>query len=69
MVQNADSADDLASNTCLLEAVDIGRVTDDERSAGRFFTASHSDSASRLKENFINVSVEHVSAAMDSAKA
>ena len=34
MVQNADSADDLAGNTCLLEAVYIGRVTDYERSAG-----------------------------------
>ena len=68
MVQNADRADDLSGDSCLLEAVDIGRIADYERSAGRFFTTSHADSASRLEENFINIRVEHVSTAVDSAK-
>ena len=68
MVHDADGADDFANNSGLAEGRHVGRVTDDERGTGRFLTASHTYSASTLEKNFVDIRVQHVGAAVDSAK-
>ena len=69
MIQDANGADDLAGDTCLLEAAHVGRVADNQWCAGRLFTASDTASTAIIVEkNFINVGIKHVGTAMDSAK-
>ena len=68
VVHNADGTDDLSSNSGFFQARDVGWVADYERGARRLFTASHTDGASRLEKNLINIRVKHIGATVNGAQ-
>jgi len=68
VVQNADSANNLADDACLLQAVNVRGVADNEGSAGGFLAATNTDGATGLEKNLVHRGVKHVSAAVDGAE-
>jgi len=70
MVKDADCADNLSSYTSFVEAIDITGVADHEWCKGTLFTTLDTAStAVCVEENLIDVSIKHVGAVVDSAKA
>ena len=69
VIQDADGTDNLACNTCLVEARNVGWVADDERSTCTLLTATNTAcSAIAIEKNLINVRVEHVGTTVDSTE-
>jgi hypothetical protein len=69
VVQDTDSTNNLADHLGLAQTLDVGGVTDDKGCFGLLAAAADANNLARLEQDLVNVRVEHVGAAVDSAQS
>lgn len=69
MVHNTDGSNNLSDNFGLAQTFSIRGITNDQGGFGLLATALDANNfAARLKQNFFNICVEHVSTSMNGAE-